>query len=117
MVCLLSRYGSGLADAVISCKTVSRSGTARFFDVCRDRVFPRGPVKLLGVFIGNTPEGPVVAYLEVCDHEVPLVMSPVMQAIGWRIVHIWVWLHLMLTFAYSGEPLPTRCLQQGYGHR
>ena len=32
MVCLLSRYGSGLADAVISCKTVSRSGTARFFD-------------------------------------------------------------------------------------
>ena len=36
-------------------------------------------------------------------------MSPVMQAMGWRIVHIWVWLHLMLTFAYSGVPLPTRC--------
>ena len=32
-----------------------------------------------------------------------------MQAMGWRIVHIWVWLHLMLTFAYSGVPLPTRC--------
>ena len=25
--------------------------------------------------------------LEVCNHEVPLVMSPVMQATGWRIVH------------------------------
>ena len=48
-------------------------------------------------------------YLEVCDHVVPLVMSPVMQATGWRIVHSWVWLHLMLTFAYSGEPLPTHC--------
>ena len=63
---------------------MSRSGTARFFDGCRDRVFSRGPVKLLGVFIGNTPGGPVVAYLGVCDHEVPLVISPVMQAMGWR---------------------------------
>ena len=24
-------------------------------------------------------------------------------------MHIWVWLHLMLTFPYSGVPLPTRC--------
>ena len=24
-------------------------------------------------------------------------------------MHTWVWLHLMLTFAYSGEPLPTHC--------
>ena len=48
-------------------------------------------------------------YLEVCNHEVPLVMSPVMQATGWQIVDTWVQLHLMLTFAYSGEPLPTHC--------
>ena len=33
----------------------------------------------------------VVVYLEVCDHEVPLVMSPVIQATGRRIVHNWVW--------------------------
>ena len=26
-------------------------------------------------------------YLEVYDHEVPLVISPVMQATGWQIVH------------------------------
>ena len=26
------------------------------------------------------------------------------QATGRRTVHIWVWLHLMLTFACSGEP-------------
>ena len=39
---------------------------------------------------------------EWCDHEVLLVMSPVIQATGWRIVDTWVQLHLMLTFAYSG---------------
>ena len=48
-------------------------------------------------------------HLEVCDHEVLLVMSPVLQVTGWRIVHTWVQLHLMLTFAYSGGPLPTHC--------
>ena len=36
-------------------------------------------------------------------------MSPVIQATGRRIVHNWVWLHLMLTFACSGQPLPTHC--------
>ena len=36
-------------------------------------------------------------------------MSPVIQATGRRIVHNWVWLHLMLTSAYSGQPLPTHC--------
>ena len=45
----------------------------------------------------------------MCDHEVLLVMSPVMQPTGWRIVDTWVQLHLMLTFAYSGEPHPTHC--------
>ena len=60
-------------------------------------------------FIGDTVGGPVVVYLEVCDHEVPLVTSPVMQATRRRIVDMWVWLHLMLTFACSGEPLPTHC--------
>ena len=34
--------------------------------------------------------GPVVMYQEVCDHEVPLGMSPVIQATGRRIVHTWV---------------------------
>ena len=45
-----------------------------------------------------------------CDHEVPLVMSPVIQATGWQIVHILVWPHLMLSFAFSGEPLPTHSM-------
>ena len=53
-----------------------------------------------------------VAYLEVFNYEVPLVMCPVIQATGRRIVHTWVWLHLMLTFAYSGQPLPTHCSTQ-----
>ena len=42
-------------------------------------------------FIGDTAGGPVIVYLEVCNHEVPLVMSPVMQATEWQIVHTWVW--------------------------
>ena len=46
----------------------------------------------------------------LCDHEIPLVMSPVIQATGWQIVHILVWPHLMLSFAYSGEPLPTHSM-------
>ena len=45
----------------------------------------------------------------LCDHELALVMSPVIQATGRRIVHNSVWLHLMLTFAYSGLPLATHC--------
>ena len=36
-------------------------------------------------------------YLEVLNYEVTLVMSPVIQATQRRIVHNWVWLHLMLT--------------------
>ena len=32
-------------------------------------------------------------YLEVLNYEVPLVMSPVIQATGQRFVHNWVWLH------------------------
>ena len=35
----------------------------------------------------------------LCDHEVLLVMSTVIQATGWQIVHILVWPHLMLSFA------------------
>ena len=33
----------------------------------------------------------LVTRQEVCDHEVPLVMSPVMQATESRIVFTWVW--------------------------
>ena len=54
-----------------------------------------------------TWQGDLSMCIWLCDHEVPLEMSPVMQATGWQIVHNW--LHLMLTFVYSGEPLPTRC--------
>ena len=46
----------------------------------------------------------------LCDHEIPLVMSPMIQATGWQIVHILVLPHLMLSFAYSGEPLPTHSM-------
>ena len=34
--------------------------------------------------------GPVKVHLEVCDHEVLLVMSPVIQAKGWQNVHTWI---------------------------
>ena len=54
-----------------------------------------------------TWQGDLSLCIWLCDHEVPLVMSPVMQATGLQIVYNW--LHLMLTFVYSGEPLPTRC--------
>ena len=54
-------------------------------------VSPNKPVKLVVVFTGHTAREPVVMFLEVVnDHEVPLVMSPVMQATGWQIVHTWV---------------------------
>ena len=56
-------------------------------------------------FIGDTAGGPVVVYLEVCVLEVQLLMSPVLQATGWQNVHT----SMMITFAYSGEPLPTHC--------
>ena len=43
---------------------------------------PSKPAELLGVFIDDTAGGPVVADLEVLNYEVPLVMSPVIQATG-----------------------------------
>ena len=88
---------------------VSLRHSMDFFDRCRVGVVPSKPAALLGVFIDDTAGGPVVAYLEVLNYEVPLVMSEVIQATGRRILHKWVWLHLMLTFAYSGQPLPTHC--------
>ena len=48
-------------------------------------------------------------HLEVCDHEVLLVLSPMMQATGFGTVHTGVWLHLMFTFAYFEGPLPNHC--------
>ena len=79
---------------------IHRSGTARTSSTGAASVFPSKPAELLGVFTGYMAGGPVFVYLEVCDHEVPLGMSPVIQATGRRIVHTWVWLHLMLTSAY-----------------
>ena len=66
-----------------------------FFVECRVSVFPRGPVRLVVVLTGHTAGEPVVMYLGVHDHEAPLVMFPVLQATGWRMVLTWVWLHLM----------------------
>ena len=40
--------------------------------------------------ISCTAGEPVAGYAEVFIHEVPLVMSPVMQATGWRIVLTWI---------------------------
>ena len=58
---------------------------------------------------------PYDSIVGVCDHEVLLVMSPVMQPTGWRIVDTWVQLHLMWTFTYSGEPTPIHCSTSGTG--
>ena len=66
-----------------------------------------GPAKLVEKLAGYTAREPVVGSSEVCNHKVPRVTSPMMQATGWRIVLIWVWLHSLLTSAYFGEPLPT----------
>ena len=95
---------SSLAGTVITCKTVSRSGTARTSSTSAALAcFQERPVKLVVVFPGHTAGEPVVMYPGVYDHEVPLVMSPVLQATGWRMVLTWVWLHLVLTFAYLGN--------------
>ena len=72
----------------ITCKTVSHSGTARTSSTGAALVgVPRGPVKLVGVLNFYTAGEPVVVYTEVCNHEVPLVMSPVIQATGWNSAH------------------------------
>ena len=36
----------------------------------------------------------MLLYNRICVDEVPLLMSPVMQAMGWRVVHTWVRLHV-----------------------
>ena len=90
----------GLLCSVAS-RPLSRSRRCRL----QLKVSPREPVKLVVVLTGHTAGEPVVMHPRVWDHEVPLVMSQVIQATGQRIVHTWVWLHLLLTFIYSGEPL------------
>ena len=82
---------------------IHRSGTVRTSSTGAASVFPSKPAELLGVFTGHMAGRLVVVYLEVCDHEVPLGMFPVFQATGRRIVHNWVWLHLMLTSANCRE--------------
>ena len=54
------------------------------------KVSPREPVKLVVVLTGHTAREPVVMHPRVWDHEVPLVMSQVIQATGRRILHTWV---------------------------
>ena len=51
------------------------------------KVSPREPVKLVVVFTGHTAR---LLHPRVWDHEVPLVMSQVIQATGRRILHTWV---------------------------
>ena len=48
---------------------------------------------------------PVVMHPRVWDHEVPLVMSQVIQATDGGFCTLGSWLHLMFTFTYCGEPL------------
>ena len=105
-------------SSVVMCSlpmVIHRSGTARTSSTGAALVFPSKPAELLGVFTGYMAGGLVVVYLEVCDHEVPLGMSPVIQATGRRIVHTWVSLHVMLTFAYLGnhiKPIVGRSIMQ-----
>ena len=81
---------SSLAGAVITWETVPCSGTATTSSACASLVdFPRGLVNLVGELSGKMAGEPVVVCPEVCNHEVPLVMSPVMQATGFRIVLTW----------------------------
>ena len=79
LVRLLSRCGSERCCHRLPVRRCLARARQEFFDGCRVHVFPRGPAKLLGFFICDTAGGPVVVYLEVCDFEVPLVMSPVFQ--------------------------------------
>ena len=78
-----------LAGAIITSETVSRSGTATTSATGEKSVgVPRRPVKLVGEPTGYTA-GELVVSPEVCNHEFPLVMLPVMQATGWWIVLTW----------------------------
>ena len=54
------------------------------------KVSPRQPVKSVVVLTGHTAREPVVMHPRVWDHEVPLVMSQVIQATGRRILHTWL---------------------------
>jgi len=82
--------GSSLSGALISWTTVSRSGTATTSETGATLVgVPSGPVKLVAEHSGYTPGEQVIVYPETCEREVPLIMSPVMQATGWRIVLTW----------------------------
>ena len=49
----------------------------------------RGQAKLVEKPAGYTAGDPVVVYAEVCNHKVPRVMSPMMQATRLRIVLTW----------------------------
>ena len=54
------------------------------------RDFQEGQAKLDEELISCTAGETVAGYPEVCIHEVPPVMSPVMQTTGWRIVLTWI---------------------------
>ena len=78
---------SGLAGADITCKTMSRSNTATTSPTGAALVVvPRWPVKLIGELTVHTANELVVVYSQVCNHQVPRVTLPLMEATRWRIV-------------------------------
>ena len=88
---------TSLAGDVIVWEIVSRPGmTTTSSTGATSVIVPRGPVKLVGELAVCTAGKLVAMYLDVCNHEFPLVTSPVIQALRspvmratrWRIVLI-----------------------------
>ena len=78
---------SSFAGAVITWETVSRSGTARTSStVASLQGVPRGLFKLNGELTVYTAGAPVVGFPEECNHKVPRVTVPMLQATRLRIV-------------------------------
>ena len=79
---------SSFAGAVITWETVSRSGTARTSSTVAALLdVPIGLLcKLIGELTVYTAGVPVVGITEVCNHKVPRVTAPMLQATRLRIV-------------------------------
>ena len=69
---------------------------------------------MIGELTGFTVSVPVVGCPEVCIHEVPPEMSPVMQAMGWRTVLTWVMAPLSSSSRTSGHVCFLEYLQARY---
>ena len=65
-----------LRGAVITWETMSRWGTARTSSTVAALLdVPRGLFKLIGELTVHTAGGPVVGFMEVCNHKVPRVTA------------------------------------------